>query len=98
MTTDEREDRALTRYVWGLALIMAVAVGMVIGNVFPANLNAEPKPDWAVADCAEWADTSAPVLPAYTRTDVCAAQTESGAWVMSSPTNPSPALDAPVTH
>lgn len=96
MTTEERENRALTRYVWALVVIMGVIVGILIGNHFPYT--DEPEPDWTVASCEEWADTSSPVLPPYTRTDVCAVQTETGAWYMSSPDNPSPALTAPVTH
>lgn len=99
MTTEERENRALTRYVIGLAIIMAVAVGIVIGNYFPYLTDTTTtEPDWTVASCEEWADTSFPVLPPYTRDDVCAVQTETGAWYISSPDNPSPALTAPDTH
>lgn len=100
MTTEERENRLLTRWLTALAILLALIAGLVIGSTFPDQVNphAAPEPDWTVASCEEWADTSTPVLPPYTRTDVCAVQTESGAWYISSPTNPSPALTAPVTH
>lgn len=99
MTTEERENRAMTRYVIGLALIAAVAFGIVIGNYFPYLSDTDDTPpDWTVASCDMWADTDSPVLPPYTRDDVCAVQTETGAWYISSPDNPSPALTAPVTH
>lgn len=96
MTTEERENRALTYYLVVLMVLMGVIVGILIGNNFPYVTT--PEPDWTVASCEEWADTSDPVLPAYTRTDVCAVQTETGAWYVSSPDNPTPALTAPVTH
>lgn len=97
MTTEERENRALRWFLMYCALFLAVALGMVIGNMFPASSTDTAAPDWTVANCEEWADTATPVLPPHTRTDVCAVQTETGAWYISSPTNPSP-LDAPQTH
>lgn len=94
-----RTDKALKGYMVFLVALTFLFAGIIVGNTFPMHSAADdvPEPDWTVASCEEWADTADPVLPAYTRTDVCAVRTASGAWYMSSPDNPSP-LDAPVTH
>lgn len=99
MTTEEREDRALTRFVQFLALALALTIGLWMGNTWPVHSEPAPEPDWTVASCTEWADTAAPVLPRYTREDVCAVRTASGAWYISTPTGEgNPALTAPVTR
>lgn len=91
-----KTDKALKWYMVFMVALTFFFAGIIIGNAFPMG-DDTPEPDWTVASCEEWADTASPVLPPYTRTDVCAVRTESGAWYISSPTNPSP-LDAPQTH
>lgn len=98
MTREERENRMFRIWLAVCTIVVAFIAGMAVAQTFPVGDSTAPEPDWTVASCEEWADTATPVLPPNTRTDVCAVRTASGAWYMSSPTKPSPALTAPVTH
>lgn len=50
--------------------VAAIAVLVALPLVLLAPISDTP-PDWTVAPCALWSTDVAPVLPPYTRTDVC---------------------------
>lgn len=53
----------MARYL--LAGIVALAL------ILSLSSDLSETPDWTVARCSLWASDRAPVLPPYTRTDVC---------------------------
>lgn len=71
------------RNVVGITAAAIVAAVLVTAALMPSRQSASPSaapsatataaPDWTVAPCAWWAETSNPELPAYTYTDRCAA-------------------------
>lgn len=50
--------------------ILAIAVIVVLTVLVLSPVEDTP-PDWTVAPCALWSTDVAPVLPPYTREDVC---------------------------
>ena len=50
------------------ALAIAVLVALPLVALAPIE---DTPPDWAVAPCVLWSTNDAPILPPYTRTDVC---------------------------
>lgn len=57
-----------TRTTVVLAVVALAAAALVV-TAPPAD--PAGRPDWTVASCALWADTSSPVLPPYTLSDFC---------------------------
>ena len=50
-------------------VVIVILLGLSV-LVFLAPINDTP-PDWTIAPCILWSTDTAPILPPYTRTDVC---------------------------
>ena len=50
--------------------ILSIAVIVVLTVLVLSPVDDTP-PDWTVAPCALWSTDTAPILPPYTREDVC---------------------------